>query len=124
MDETSRFDDQLAALGELLRVEDDGHATESLHRFDAQLTRYVRGEEHLLFPVLERFTSVSPAITGRMRIEHRGLRRLVDDLWEAVSHGDRSRSLELVSALRSVLLLHTAKEDWLLHPVLRPGNAA
>ena len=124
MEEASRFDDQLAKLGELLRVADEQHATESLCVFDAQLTRYVRGEEHLLFPVLERFTSVSPAITGRMRIEHRGLRRLVDDLWEALTRGDHRRSLDLVTSLRSVLLLHVAKEDWLLHPVLRPGSAA
>lgn len=119
MDEAIRFDEQLDALDESLRAEDDLHATEYLCAFDALLTRYVRGEERLLFPVLERFTSMSPTITGRMRGEHVGLRRLVDDLWTALGSHDRRRSLDVLSSLRSVLLLHVAKEEWLLQPMLR-----
>jgi iron-sulfur cluster repair protein YtfE (RIC family) len=80
----------------------------------------VRGEERVLFPVLERFTSVSSKVTTTMRNEHRSLRGLVDTIGELIARADRRRGLELLATLRSVLLLHVAKEEWVLFPLIRP----
>ena len=80
----------------------------------------MRGEERLLFPVLERFTSLSIRATTVMRAEHRCLRRLVDSLGALIAREDLLRALAVLSTLRSVLLLHVAKEEQVLDPLLRP----
>ncbi len=120
-DETVMFQSELAEVEQLLRSGDRDGARVHLTTFDAELTRYMRGEERLLFPVLERFTSLAPGTTARMRGEHRSLRRLVDTLWELLARHDRPRGLEVLGSLRSVLLLHVAKEEWVLDPLVRPS---
>jgi iron-sulfur cluster repair protein YtfE (RIC family) len=121
MDDThARMDDKLDKLGASLRAGDRNAAFDIYISFDAELTGYVRGEERLLFPVLERFTSMPTAATRSMRSEHRSLRRMVDALGELLARGDKPKSLDIVSKLRSVLILHVAKEEWVLNPLLRP----
>jgi iron-sulfur cluster repair protein YtfE (RIC family) len=119
-DQQDLWEAPLTQLEETIRSGDRATALEQLITFDAELTRYVRGEERVLFPVLERFTSVSAAATTRMRCEHRSLRQLVDTLAELISRADRRRGLEVLATLRSVLLLHVAKEEWVLYPLVRP----
>jgi iron-sulfur cluster repair protein YtfE (RIC family) len=123
-DTHARMDDNLATLAASLRVRDLDTAFDIYLEFDADLTGYVRGEERLLFPVLERFTSMPTTATRSMRSEHRSLRRLVDTLGELIARGDERASLEAVSKIRSVLLLHVAKEEWVLMPLLRPMASA
>jgi iron-sulfur cluster repair protein YtfE (RIC family) len=123
-DTHARMDDSLAKLAASLRVRDRDTAFDIYLEFDADLTGYVRGEERLLFPVLERFTSMPTTATRSMRSEHRSLRRLVDTLGELIARGDERASLETVSKIRSVLLLHVAKEEWVLMPLLRPIASA
>jgi iron-sulfur cluster repair protein YtfE (RIC family) len=123
-DEQARWDDRLSLLEASLRSEDRTTTLEQFLAFDAELTRYVRGEEGVLFPVLERFTSVSPRATASMRNEHRCLRRLVDSIGEMIAREDRQRGLDLLSTLRSVLLLHVAKEEWVLYPLVRPVKSS
>lgn len=122
-DRHAHLDDKLGKLEASLRA-GDGHAAFDIFlAFDAELTGYVRGEERLLFPVLERFTSMPTIATRNMRSEHRSLRQLVDTLGELLARGDKPRGLEILSKLRSVLLFHVAKEEWVLHPLLRPTAA-
>jgi hypothetical protein len=45
---------------------------------------------------------------------------MVDALGELLARGDKPKSLDIVSKLRSVLILHVAKEEWVLNPLLRP----
>jgi iron-sulfur cluster repair protein YtfE (RIC family) len=122
-DEQTRWDDRLAMLENTVRSGDNAGALEQLIAFDAELTRYVRGEERVLFPVLERFTSVSVHATASMRNEHRSLRRILDTIGELLVREDRRRGLDLLATLRSVLLLHVAKEEWVLYPLMRPVTA-
>ena len=114
------WDDKLAELETTLRAGDRDAALAQFLAFDAELARYVRGEERLLFPALERFTGVPARATANMRKEHRSLRRLVDTIGELIARRDRPRGLEVIENLRSVLLLHMAKEEWVLSPLLRP----
>jgi iron-sulfur cluster repair protein YtfE (RIC family) len=120
-DTHARMDDKLAKLAASLRAGDRDAAFDIYLVFDAELTAYVRGEERLLFPVLERFTSMPTTATRSMRSEHRSLRRLVDTLGELIARGDERAGLEMVSKIRSVLILHVAKEEWVLTPLLRPS---
>jgi hemerythrin-like domain-containing protein len=53
-----------------------------------------------------------------MRKEHGVLRRLVASLRDALRGGDRARSLDVTASLRSVLAVHHAKEEWVIHPLL------
>jgi iron-sulfur cluster repair protein YtfE (RIC family) len=117
------WDDRLAQLETSVRAGNRDTALEQLVAFDAELTRYVRGEERLLFPVLERFTSVPSTATAHMRHEHRSLRRLLDTAGELIAREDRRRGLDVLGTLRSVLLLHVAKEEWVLYPLTRPVSA-
>jgi hemerythrin-like domain-containing protein len=120
-DTHARLDDRLDRLATALRASNHNAAFDIYLAFDAEITRYVRGEERLLFPVLERFTSMPTTATRSMRSEHRSLRRLIDTLGELLARGDERAALDIVSKLRSVLLLHVAKEEWVLHPLLRPA---
>jgi hemerythrin-like domain-containing protein len=120
-DTHARLDDKLDKLAMALRAGHRDAAFDIYLAFDAEITRYVRGEERLLFPVLERFTSMPTTATRSMRSEHRSLRRLIDTLGELLARGDERAALDIVSKLRSVLLLHVAKEEWVLHPLLRPA---
>ena len=120
-DTHARLDDRLDRLAAALRASNHNAAFDIYLAFDAEITRYVRGEERLLFPVLERFTSMPTTATRSMRSEHRSLRRLIDTLGELLARGDERAALDIVSKLRSVLLLHVAKEEWVLHPLLRPA---
>jgi hemerythrin-like domain-containing protein len=61
--------------------------------------------------------------TRSMRTEHRSLRRLVDTLGELLARDDKQGGLDIVAQLRSVLILHVAKEEWVLMPLLRPMAA-
>lgn len=118
-DRITRLDDTLAKL-ETSMLEGDHTGTLDLYlAFDGELTRYVQGEERLLFPVLERFTSMPSSATASMRIEHRSLRRLVDSLADLIARDDVHRGLDVLTSLRSVLLFHIAKEEWVLQPLVR-----
>lgn len=118
-----RLDDKLDKLEASLRAGDRDAAFDIYLLFDAELAGYVRGEERLLFPVLERFTSMPTTATRSMRLEHRSLRRLVDALGELLARDDKRGGLDIVAQLRSVLILHVAKEEWVLMPLLRPMAA-
>jgi iron-sulfur cluster repair protein YtfE (RIC family) len=118
-DDRMRWDDRLADLEVSLRSGDRADALAKLLAFDGELTRCVHGEEREVFPALERFASVPPLATARMRSEHRSLRRLVDAMGELIAREDHQRGLDVLATLRSVLLLHVAKEDWMLYPLVQ-----
>ena len=118
-DRHGRMDSTLAEIDLCVRTGDHDGAMEQLIAFDAELARYARGEEQLLFPVIDRFTSVPPRATEHMRREHRSLRRLVDTLGALLASDDTPRALDILGELRSVLLFHLEKEAWVLAPVMR-----
>jgi hemerythrin-like domain-containing protein len=115
--EHDRLDDLLEDLERMLRTGDQVAAAQRLSSFTARFDRYVQGEERFLFAVLE--TGDGPhATTGPMRREHGFLRRLVSSLCDAVRRSDPGKGLAVLASLRSVFLLHHAKEEWLIHPLL------
>jgi iron-sulfur cluster repair protein YtfE (RIC family) len=119
MSEHAAFDEDLASLDGFLRSGDLTAALLHLEVFKVRLTRYIRSEERLLFPVLERFIAVPAATTAKMRSEHGRLHCLLDMLCEELTHEDWQSAFDTLCALRSVLLLHCEKEDRVLAPLLR-----
>ena len=113
------FDDHLAKVDASLRSGDNVMARLHLATFDLKLSGYVRGEERAVFPALERMTSGPCTPTAKMRTEHDSLRDLVSVMWDALDHADRHRGLDVLGTLRSLLVLHVAKEDWVLYPMLK-----
>ena len=112
MNQHACFDGDLAQLEAVLRRGDLEGARLELATFDLKLGGYARGEERAVFPALE---SRSPPLHGAismMRREHEGLRGAVAALWQALDAGDVDRGLQLLEDLRSVLVLHIVKEDW------------
>lgn len=120
--EHDRLDDTLGDLGRFLRADDQSAAARRLSTFTARFDRYVQAEERLLFPVLET-GGAHAAPTAHMRREHGFLRRLIASLCDAVRGRDRARALDVLAKLRSVFLVHHAKEEWVIHPLLSAAVA-
>lgn len=116
--ERDRLDDTLGELERHLRAGDHDAARRRLSRFIERFDRYVQSEERLLFPVLEEGAPARQGPTIEMRREHGFLRMLVAALRDALRRADHARSLDAVSALRSVFFVHHAKEEWVIHPLL------
>ena len=112
-DEHEHLDEDLAHLAHTLRCADLMMACIQLAEFALKLDRIIRREERALS--LARATLPYPL--AKVRNEHASLRRLVALIAAALDRGDERRGLELVGKLRSVLLLHVAKEE-VLHPLL------
>ena len=116
-----RLDDALSRLDRALRDHDLHTARLQLAIFAAGLDRYVRSEERVLFPLIERLLPAHSASTTCMRREHGSLRSLVANMKEALDRYDEPRRFDLLGDLRSVFLLHNTKEAWVIYPVLDRG---
>ncbi len=114
VDDDSWYETGLAAVERWLRLGDFEMARLDLAAFDLELSGYVRSEERVVFPAIERLHAEPFAPTARMRSEHGKLRSLLLDVWSALDHGQSWQALEVLGGLRSVLVLHVAKEDWIL----------
>lgn len=87
-----------------------------LAEFALKLDHYITREERSLI-VAHRIVEVSkPKALASVQHEHRSLRQLVAAIANALDRADDRRAVETVSKLRSVLLLHVAKEERLLAP--------
>jgi len=113
-DEDAWYENGLAAVERWIRLGDCEMARLDLAAFDLELSGYVRGEERVVFPAIERMHPAPFAPTARMRREHGRLRAMLLAVWSALEHGQPWEALEVLGGLRSVLLLHVAKEDWIL----------
>lgn len=88
-------------------------------RFVAGLERHIRFEESVLFPEFERVTGMGSdrGPTAVMRVEHREIEALLEDVKTAASVGVRP-SETTRAELRAVLHAHDAKEEGILYPML------
>ena len=115
--------DRLDAL-EVSAMEDwvagETRAAARLHlRFVFGLLRHIRFEESVLFPEFERVSGM-PADRGPttvMRVEHRSIEALLEDMREAVASGVRPAEPTRAD-LRALLHQHNVKEESVLYPML------
>jgi hypothetical protein len=80
-----------------------------------KLDRAMYREERAL-EVLERTKPETVSPLRKVRREHGSLRRLISGIAGSLDAGDQHRGLELIGRLRSVLLVHLAKEE-VFHPL-------
>jgi hypothetical protein len=111
-----QLDDELARLTHTLRSGDLMMACLQLAKFALKLDRIMYREERTL-TLLHRSQPAMPTPLGKVRGEHGSLRGLVSLVAAAFDRGDVRRGLELIGKLRSVLLVHLAKEET-LQPLL------
>lgn len=116
-DEHEQLDNELARLAEALRGGDQMAACIYLAEFATKLDRRIRQEERALALAYERHELTAAKPLATVRSEHASLRCMVNSIALALDGAEDRRGLELVGKLRSVLVLHLAKEDR-LQPVL------
>jgi len=106
----------LATLERSVAALDFAAARRQLAGFRAFLSRHAGVEERVVFPFYERLPSVGAETTAVMRQEHGRLRRMIAGLDGLLDRRDARRALAALGTLRSVLLVHGAKEDWVIYP--------
>jgi hypothetical protein len=111
-DDHERLDQGLVDLERSLQRGDHEMAVRHLAVFALELGRYIRREEQWL----RHAAAVSQLSFRKIHREHTSLRRLVAWIARALARADDRRGIEATGTLRSVLLLHVAKEQWLLGP--------
>jgi uncharacterized protein (DUF2249 family) len=87
--------------------------------FVAGLRRHIRFEDGILFPLFERVSGMAPdrGPTAVLRVEHRAIEALLDDIQEAVHRGMRPQG-PTRRDLHDILRHHDAKEEGVLYPLL------
>jgi hypothetical protein len=116
-DEHEQFDEDLARLAQSLRSGEHMLGCLQLAEFALKLDQCIRCEERALSLRCEGMPTSRPTPIAKVRNEHASIRRLVGLIATALDRADDRRCLELIGKLRSVLLLHLAKEE-ALQPML------
>ena len=113
-----QLDNELARLAQALREGDHMLACLRLAEFALKLDHYIRCEERALSFACRLVEVARPSALATIHREHSSLRQLVAAIATALDGADDRRGVELIGKLRSVLLVHVAKEEMVLHPAL------
>jgi iron-sulfur cluster repair protein YtfE (RIC family) len=90
-------------------------ARESYRAFESGLSRHIRMEEELLFPVFEaRMGMAGP--TAVMRLEHREIEKAMKIMREGLEEEDPQAFRKGLDFLGTVLPDHNSKEEHILYP--------
>jgi hypothetical protein len=110
------LDDELARLARTLRAGDHMMACLQLAEFALKLDRYIRREERALSYAYQLLAAAHPKAMETVRSEHASLRHLVAMVASALDQSEARHGADIVGRIRSVLLLHVAKEELMLAP--------
>lgn len=91
-------------------------ARKAFRVFDQGLSRHIRLEEELLFPLFEARTGIRGGPTAVLRDEHREIQQALDIMREGLEEGRAERFREGLRFLRETLPEHNAKEERILYP--------
>ncbi len=111
-----QLDQELSRLAQSLHSGDHMQACLQLAEFALKLDHYIVREERAMMLAHRTAEHTNPKALASVRREHTSLRQLVAAIAAALDRADDRRAVEIVSKLRSVLLLHVAKEERLLAP--------
>ncbi len=89
----------------------------SAREFIAAMEQHFQLEESSLFPALESAAPFSAGPAGVMRMEHRQMRQLLEELEAAVAAGDVQECLGVLETLHLAAQQHNAKEEAILYPM-------
>ena len=103
---------------ELLDTQDVDAARPAWRKFDAGLRRHIAMEEEVMFPALESAASMGGGgPTAVMRIEHKQMIGLLDQIEAAIESGDAEQALDIGDTLLMLIQQHTIKEEGTLYPM-------
>ena len=91
---------------------------EQLNRFARAMDRHLRIEEEVLFPAFEEDAGGVAGPTAVMCSEHRQMRRLMEEMAQAVEARSRDEYLGLSETLMLLMQQHNMKEERILYPML------
>jgi len=98
------------------KATDLSRARHAFSAFKIGLQRHIVWEEDMLFSIFEERTgSVDAGPTAVMRLEHRRIKDLLEDIQDRLGRGEIDTK-EQEAALLSVLGTHNAKEEGVLYP--------
>jgi hypothetical protein len=117
-DEIDQLDEALAHLARSLRSSDMMLACIQLAEFALKLDRIMRSEERVLSLAYQQMDRTARHPLMMVKSEHASLRRLISLIASAIDRADERRGLEVIGKLRSVLMVHVAKEE-ALHPLMQ-----
>jgi iron-sulfur cluster repair protein YtfE (RIC family) len=98
----------------------DWPATEAKFRiFVRSMQQHFAMEEEVLFPAFEEQTGMSGGgPTETMRVEHEQMRRLFEEMQQAVAARDAEQYLGLCETLMLLMQQHNLKEENMMYPML------
>jgi len=98
----------------------DWSATEAkFNIFVRSMQQHLAMEEDVLFPAFEEQTGMSGGgPTETMRIEHEQMRRLFDEIQQAVTARDANQYLGLFETLMLLMQQHNLKEESMLYQMM------
>lgn len=85
--------------------------------FDHATRRHFDMEELVLFPAFEEATGMTQGPTAVMRMEHRQMRGLLDQMGAAAAAGDWDALLDQGDTLLMITQQHNVKEEGMLYPM-------
>jgi regulator of cell morphogenesis and NO signaling len=110
-----------AIFDEVSQLVQEGHLQRAAERFqelEVGLSRHIRFEEDVLFPIFEERTGIKNGPTAVMRREHVAIRKAVEVMAQALERDDAARFREGEEALVQVLAPHNHKEERVVYPML------
>lgn len=111
-------DARWAELEELLDDTDTGRAMEAWKEFDQGMRRHFAMEEEVLFPAFESRSGMGGGgPTAMMKMEHRQMLGLLDQIGVAMDSGETEDVLDLGDTLLMVIQQHNTKEEGMLYPM-------
>jgi len=93
------------------------HAERLFYSFRSGTELHFSREETVLFPAFEQATSLSTGPTEVMRSEHRQMRRILQELEEALKNRDIDQFLGEAETLLPLMQQHNLKEESMLYRI-------
>jgi len=111
-------DARWADVEELLDTQDVEAAGPAWQKFNAGVRRHIAMEEEVMFPAFEaaaRMGGGGP--TSVMRMEHKQMIGLLDQIEAAMESGDAEQAMDLGDTLLMLIQQHNIKEEGMLYPM-------
>jgi hemerythrin-like domain-containing protein len=103
---------------ELLDTDDIEAARPAWQKFDAGMRRHIAMEEEVLFPAIEMASGMhNGGPTDVMRMEHRQMQGLLEQIAAAIEAGDSEQALDVGDTLLMLIQQHNVKEESMLYPM-------
>jgi hemerythrin-like domain-containing protein len=110
-------DARWADVEELLDAGDIELAQTTWQKYDSSMRRHLAMEEEVLFPAFDAKSGMAGGgPVAVMKMEHRQMEGLLDQIGEAVEAGEAEKAMDLGDTLLMLVQQHNVKEEGMLYP--------